>query len=85
MKNNQSAVKKHPQEIRTWLINSLAKWLEMNSDDIDTSVEFEQYGLDSAASIGLMGELEDWLGQEITPYLIYEYPTVDALVNHLSS
>ncbi|MEL6606584.1 MAG: acyl carrier protein, partial [Cyanobacteria bacterium J06614_10] len=40
-------------------------------------------GLDSSAAIGLTGDLEDWLGQSVDPTLLYDYPTVDALVAYL--
>jgi acyl-CoA synthetase (AMP-forming)/AMP-acid ligase II len=42
------------------------------------------YGLDSSAAVGLTGDLEDWLETEIDPTLLYDYPTVEAIVKHLS-
>ncbi len=71
-------------EIEEWLINAIAQALEVEEDEIDPSIPFERYGLDSVAVIGLTGELDEWLDQRINPSLLYDYPTIDALVGHLS-
>ena len=72
------------EDIKNWIVTYIANLLEISSDEIDTDVSFDAYGLDSSAAIGLTGDLEDWLGTEIEPTLLYDYPTVDALVDYLS-
>ena len=72
------------EAIREWLVIYLADLLEVSADDIDTEVPFDSYGLDSSAAIGLTGDLEDWLGKEVDPILLYDYPTIEALVGYLS-
>lgn len=72
------------ETIRDWLVTYLANLLEVSSDDIDTEVPFDTYGLDSSAAIGLTGDLEDWIGKEVDPILLYDYPTVESLVSYLS-
>lgn len=72
------------EEIRDWIASYLANLLEIPPDEIETDVSFDIYGLDSSAAIGLTGELEDWLGREVDPTLLYDYPTVEALVEYLS-
>lgn len=42
-----------------------------------------RYGLDSVTAVGLAGELEEWLGRQITPTLIYDYPTIAGLIQYL--
>lgn len=71
-------------EIRDWLVTHLAELLDISPDDVDTDITFDRYGLDSSAAIGLTGELEDWLGISIEPTLLYDYPTVEALVWYLA-
>ncbi|MGD1896238.1 MAG: acyl carrier protein [Phormidesmis sp.] len=73
------------EEVRTWLADYLADLLEVEGDEIDTSLSFDQYGLDSSTAVGITGDLSDWLNQDIDPVLLYDYPTIDALVEHLES
>ncbi|HLP87800.1 MAG TPA: acyl carrier protein [Nostocaceae cyanobacterium] len=72
-------------EIQDWIIAYLANLLAVNKDEIDVTIPFDRYGLDSSAAVGMTGDLGDWLGKEIDPTLLYDYPTVEALVKYLSS
>ncbi|WP_346294332.1 condensation domain-containing protein [Sphaerothrix gracilis] len=72
-------------EIRAWLTAYLADILEISADQIDQTVPFDRYGLDSALAMGLSGDLEDWLNRELVPTLLYDYPTIEALAQHLHS
>jgi acyl carrier protein len=46
---------------------------------------FTRMGLDSANSVFLIVELEDWLGLELTPDLVFEHPTISELARHLAT
>ena len=70
-------------EIRHWLVNYVAELLEVKPDKIDSTIPFDRYGLDSSAAVGLAGDLEDWLEQELDPTLLYDYPTIEGLTQHL--
>lgn len=72
-------------EIQAWIVSYLAELLEIDPDEVNVKIPFDRYGLDSSAAVGLTGDLEDWLGTEVDPTVLYDYPTVDALVKHLSS
>ena len=80
-----TSVKKLPiqREIQTWIVNYVAELLEVNPDRIDVTIPFDRYGLDSSAAVGLAGDLEDWLERELDPTLLYDYPTIEALTQHL--
>lgn len=80
------AVKKQPTaaEIQDWIVAYLAELLEVEPEQVDVTIPFDRYGLDSSAAVGLTGDLEDWLQTEVDPTLMYDYPTVQALVQHLS-
>ncbi|MEM9905985.1 MAG: acyl carrier protein [Cyanobacteria bacterium P01_D01_bin.44] len=73
------------EDIQDWIVDYLADLLEVSPEEVDPAISFDRYGLDSSAAIGLTGDLEDWLGQEIEPTLLYDYPTVAALAQYLSS
>lgn len=72
-------------EIQTWIAAYLAELLEIEPEEVNVMIPFEQYGLDSAAAVGMSGDLEDWLGTKLDPTLLYDYPTVAALARHLAA
>ncbi len=71
-------------EIQGWLVFYMAELLEIEPDEVDVAIPFDRYGLDSSAAVGMTGDLEEWLGYELDPTLIYDYPTIEALAGHLS-
>jgi acyl carrier protein len=72
-------------QIQSWIASYLAELLEVDSEEVDVTLSFDRYGLDSAVAIGLTGDLEDWLGTQLDPTLLYDYPTVSALSKHIAS
>ena len=69
--------------IRDWCVEYLARTLP--DQTIDTEMTFARMGLNSANSVFLIVELEDWLGLELTPDLVFEYPTICELARHLAA
>jgi acyl carrier protein len=72
------------ENIQAWLVSYLVKALEIEPNQIDVTISFDRYGLDSAAAIGLTGDLADWLGRDLDPTLLFDYPTIEALAQHLA-
>jgi acyl carrier protein len=72
------------EAIRAWLVNALAKLADIAPQDVDPSQTFVQYGLDSMQAARFSGGLEDWLGHELPPSLVYDYPTIETLARHLA-
>jgi len=70
--------------IRDWCTEYLARTLDLPTQTIDTQTTFARLGLDSANSVFLIVELEDRLGLELTPDLLFEYPTICELARHLA-
>jgi acyl carrier protein len=70
--------------IQNWLIAYLAELLEIEPDDIDPKIPFERYGLDSSALVVLSGDLQEWLKRKLDPTLLYDYPTIESLAEHLA-
>lgn len=62
----------------------LARTLDLPQESVDPDVKFARLGLDSANSVYLIVELEDWLGLELTPDLVFEHPTIAELARHLA-
>ena len=66
-----------------WLLQRLARELQVSEAHIDPRVPLAELGLGSVQAVALTGELEDWLGRRLSPTLVYQYPTIDALARHL--
>lgn len=71
-------------EIQNWLIAYLSEALEISSEAVDTTANFEQYGFDSMAIVNFMSDLEDWLGCELEPTVFYDYGTIQTLSEYLA-
>jgi acyl-CoA synthetase (AMP-forming)/AMP-acid ligase II/acyl carrier protein len=84
---NQTAIATRPHQsisVAEWLTAQLAQYLKVSPDEIDISQPFAYYGLDSSVALSMTGELAEWLGrEELDPTLFWEYPSIEALSNHL--
>ena len=71
-------------ELRRWLVHALSTRLKLAPEEIDPRAPFEQLGLDSAEAVSLVGELETWLGQPLEPTLLWDHPSIEALIRHVA-
>ncbi len=71
-------------ELAAWLAAQLADMLDISPTEIDTSLPFAHYGLDSVRAVRLAAALGERLGRELSPTVAYEHPTIDALCAHLT-
>ena len=71
-------------DIRDWCIAYLRKTVDNPSIAIGPDASFAELGLDSATSAYFIVELEEWLGAELTPELVFEYPTISALAHFIT-
>jgi acyl carrier protein len=72
------------EAIQERMITYLAQQLQLKSEEIDPKLSFEHYGIDSVVAVSLIGELEDQLRRRLSPTLPYDYPTIEALAEHLA-
>ncbi len=75
---------KSPDDIQFWLVSQLAEQLELPTDDIDIHKDFTEYGLNSIEAVNLSGGLENFLDSRLSPTLVWDYPNIDTLVQHLA-
>ncbi|PCE30666.1 acyl carrier protein [Burkholderia ubonensis] len=75
---------KSREDIRDWMTGYLAARLRIDSGSVDANKQFIDYGLDSADAMKMVGDLEDYVGFELSPSLPYQYPTIDALAQALA-
>jgi acyl carrier protein len=71
-------------EISDWCIGCLRRMIDAPLAAIEPDATFVQMGLDSATSVYFVVELEEWLGRELDPEVVGEYPTVAQLARHLA-
>lgn len=74
-----------PETLQAWLVEQLAATLDIPAADIAPHEPFASYGLTSQQAVTLSGDLETRLGCRLSPALLWEYPTIDALVRHLAA
>jgi acyl carrier protein len=67
-----------------WLINRIAAYLGTAPAAIETDVAFGNYGLDSVSALKLCADLEYEFGILAQPTITWDYPTVDAIAEHLT-
>jgi acyl carrier protein len=72
------------EAIQTWLVSHLVEENGIAAEEIDVRAPFDSYGLDSMIMVTLTGELEDWLGWQLSPNLLYEYTSIETLSQHLA-
>lgn len=75
---------KNQEEISEWLISYLSKLAAVSPEEIDTSLTFNAYGLDSTAAAGMTGDLAKWLGVKLKDSVVLDHPTIDGLSAHVS-
>jgi acyl transferase domain-containing protein/acyl carrier protein len=73
------------RDVEVWLFERLAERLGIPVSSIDAREPLASYGISSREAVVLSGELEEWLGRALSPTLLWEFPTIDALARHLSA
>lgn len=71
------------EAIQKWLTEYLAFLLGEPPAAVDITLSFDSHGIDSAAAVSLVADLEEWLGIELDPTIVYDYPTVAELTAFL--
>jgi len=71
-------------EIQTWLLSNLAELLHISAEEIDVTQPLDSYGLDSTQAMVMITKLQKMLGFELSPMLLWHYPTIEALAERLA-
>jgi acyl carrier protein len=76
---------RHIDTIQSWLTTQLAEHLGLAPEDIDVRKPCTEYGVDSMVGVFLAGDLEAWLGVQLSPTVLWDYPTTEALSHFLAA
>lgn len=71
------------EEVAEWLTLKLSEELAIPHYEIDEEKSFADFGLDSMSAVCIAGELEEWIGVDISATLLWDYPTIRVLSNYL--
>lgn len=74
---------KSAADVETWLVNYVATQLNIASESIDPDEDLVNLGLSSRQAILLAANLESFIDKPTDPALIWEYPTIRLLAQHL--
>lgn len=72
------------QTIQIWIVEQVAAQLGVRASEIDPTVHFETYGLDSAQAMSIASKAEALMGSPISPILMMRYPTIASLSERLA-
>jgi acyl carrier protein len=70
-------------ELRDWCLAYVERTVADPAIAIGPDVTFPQMGLDSASSAYFVVELEEWLGIELDPEIVFDHPTIAQLASHI--
>ncbi|MEM7578620.1 MAG: thioester reductase domain-containing protein [Cyanobacteria bacterium P01_A01_bin.80] len=72
------------EDIQTWMTSKLAELIKVDVSEVDIEQPLEEYGLDSATAMLLVTQAEQKLGFQISPTLLWHYPSISALSGRLA-
>jgi acyl carrier protein len=70
--------------LRGWLINYISTVLDRVDDGVPTDQTFDTYGFDSVELVLMIGVMDEELGIEVDPAMLFEHPSIDALARAYS-
>ncbi len=73
------------KEIRDYLITELSKLLEVEPAAIDPAAPLDELGVDSLMALGMAGGLAGWLGRDVPVTLMWDYRSVLAISDALTT
>jgi phthiocerol/phenolphthiocerol synthesis type-I polyketide synthase D len=79
-----SAPVRTAEDIERWLVDQIAQRTGLPAASVDPGAPFATYHLDSMEGVNMAGALEDLVGLELEPTLVWDYPTVEKLARHIA-
>lgn len=70
--------------LRGWLVDYLVERVGLARDDVDCDAPLSDLAVGSREAVVVAGELSDLLGRPVSPVDLWQYPSVNALVEFLA-
>jgi len=77
-------VSRTSEEIRVWLVERIAMDLHVPASTVDVHRQFGELGVPSIEAACLSGDLSRWLGRNVNPLVLWDYPSIEQLARYLS-
>jgi acyl carrier protein len=71
-------------QIESWFIQQMAEQLDLDPAEVDPTATFDSYALDSAKAMLVASRAEKMLGFQLSPTLLFHYPTIQSLAQRLA-
>jgi acyl-CoA synthetase (AMP-forming)/AMP-acid ligase II/acyl carrier protein len=71
-------------EIKSWLVQRVARHCNVAEDAIDADAPLNAYVLDSVSAVTIALELQEWVGRSVSPTVLYDSPSVASLAERLA-
>ncbi len=71
------------ENLLAWLISQISQRLQVKPQDINIREPVSRYGLDSVQAVLFVADLEQYLGRKLSSTLLYDYPTIETLIQYL--
>ncbi|MDZ8055402.1 MAG: acyl carrier protein [Aulosira sp. ZfuVER01] len=71
--------------IQESIVAYIAEILEVEPHQVNIKARFNEYGLDSLSSVSLISHLESLIGQDLSPTLLYDLPSIEVLSQRLAA
>ena len=81
----QSTVPVTETILQDWLVTQIAAVAKIQPEDVDVDRPFAEFGMDSMQLFQLSGDLQKFLGREVSEIVAWDYPTIALLSKHLTS
>lgn len=70
-------------EAENWLLDEVARLLNVRREELNAAQPLVSLGLDSRSAIAVAGDLEQIIGRELSPTLIWDHADVRSLIAHV--
>ena len=71
--------------IQEWLVARIAAIAQLTPQEVDMDRPFAEFGMDSMQLFELSGDLQKFLGHDVSEIVAWDYPTIAKLAHYLSS
>ena len=72
------------ESIQQWLVSQVSQQTGLSSNEVNVQARLDSFGMDSAQAMGLMNQAENLVGFEVSPALLWHYPTIKLLSERLA-
>ena len=73
------------ETLTSWLVRKISDVLGVDPEEIDIHDQLADYGMDSRQFVDLQFDLEDFLGRQLPAKLVFDNPSISALVVALTN